>query len=192
MRIAPKYQTRRVRGQDRGGWIALPPLRERQGKLGRLLATRGSMTAALQRHGNTTVRVLSQRLELPNRDETGLLGGLSSGLSDQRRQQLTVREVLLHVESVPWVFAHTLANAPARALLRRVGRRPLATVLFTDPRVHAGGLHYRSLAPRHPLHQHAQRHFAEPLPRRLTARRALFIRGPARLLVTEVFLPAAS
>lgn len=181
MRIPLKHQARRVAGRDAGGWIGLPPLPARRGHLGRLLSTRGSLTAALRAHGITTVTVLRQQQARPNRDERGVLDARAA-----RRRM--VREVLLQVRGEPWVFAHTLANEPAQRLLRRAGRRPLATVLFTDPRVIAGGLYYRQLSATHPLAQRASALLGRPLAG-LPARRALFVRGRARLLVTEVFLP---
>ena len=183
MRIPLQHQARRVRGVDAGGWLALPPLAQRRGALGKLLGTRGSLTAALRQHGTTTVTVLRQAPARAHRDEVGLL--------DPRRQlRLTVREVVLHVHGEPWVFAHTLANLPAQRLLRRAGRRPLATVLFTDPKVIASGLHYRRLPAGHALTKGANAVLSAPTCG-LSARRALFIRGAARLVVTEVFLPQA-
>ena len=195
MRIPLQHQARRVRGVDAGGWVALPPLAQRRGPAGKLLGTRGSLTAALRQYGTTTVTVLRQGLARAHRDEVGLL-------DPRRTLRLMVREVVLHVDGQPWVFAHTLANPPAQRLLRRAGRRPLATVLFTDPKVIASGLHYRRLPADHALMHSAN---AVPAPGDfilpaamtegnpcgtcgLTARRALFIRGAARLVVTEVFL----
>lgn len=69
------------------------------------------------------------------------------------------------------------------------GRRPLATVLFTDPRVRPGPLRYRQLDARHALYRAAIAWCEGAPPHRLTARCALCARGAARLLVTEVFLP---
>lgn len=194
MRIDPKRQARRVRGTDAGGWTSLPPLARRRGAIGQLLGTRGSLTAALRRHGATTVTVLRQRLARAHRDEVGLL-------DPRPHARLMVREVLLRVNGEPWVFAHTLANVPAQRLLRRAGRRPLATVLFTDPKVSAGGLYYRALPFDHALVRKAAVlsspkgiSFGPPTSAarlKLPARRALFVRGAARLVVTEVFLAAA-
>jgi len=97
--------------------------------------------------------------------------------------------VVLRVAGRVAVYAHTVANRAAWKLLRRAGRRPLATVLFADPRIKAGPLYYRQLDARHALHRAAAVWCAGAVPRRLPARRALFTRGAARLLVTEVFLP---
>lgn len=195
MRIPLNHQARRTPGCDAGGWHGLPPLAVRRGRIGRLLNTRGSLTAALRGQGETTVTLLHQHLAHAHRDERGLLDARERGrLQGRLHSRLMVREVLLHVDGAPWVFAHTLANEPARRLLRRAGRRPLATVLFIDPKVSAGNLRYRSLEAGHPLWRKA----AAVLPAltlsttiRLPARRALFVRGAARLVVTEVFLPAA-
>lgn len=178
--------SRRAHGSDAGGWLARPAQvagGERSARLTGLLTEPGSLTAALQRHGRVTVKVLSQAMARPNADERMLL--------DLRAQQLCmVREVVLYVDGQPWVFAHTLANAKAQALLKRAGRRPLATVLFADPRVTAKALYFHRINARHPLRSkittRATRTTHGMAPS--DARRSMFVRGPARLLVTEVFL----
>jgi chorismate--pyruvate lyase len=175
-----KYLARVAHRPDSGGWTALPPFAQRTLRLRRLLGERASLTSALQQHGKTTVSVLRQRLARPDADELRLMR--------IRPQQLRmVREVVLRVGGVPWVFAHTVANAPGQALMRRAGRRPLATVLFADPKVQARTLHYRNIDRRHPLFNAAAK-WGPPAALRFIARRAVFERGAARLLVTEVFL----
>ena len=177
-----KFLTRRACRPDAGGWTALPSMRPRSVRLTRLLAVRASLTAALQRHGVTTVTVLTQRLGIPDADEYRLMQVRS-------KRRMLVREVVLHVAGEPWVFAHTVANPAAARLLRRAGRRPLATVLFADPKVHPQTLHYRNIDRRHPLFAAASSWCADES-LGYSARRAVFTRGSARLLVTEVFLPA--
>ena len=150
-----------------------------------------SLTARLQTFGATKVARVRQCRAVPNRDERWFFG------TSTRRpvnQTLMLREVVLKVDAVSWVFAHTLANAAAMRLLRRAGRNALAVVLFTDPQVNAGSLHYRRVDKRHPLYRAARQWFGDSSERQplcLMARRALFTCGAARLLVTEVFLPPA-
>lgn len=180
MRQALKNRT--TRGRDAGGWLALCTQR---GPARAWLRETGSLTARLQRSGPTAVQLLRQGLRPPQRDERRVLN-LPAG------RVAPVREVVLQVDGRAAVYAHTAANRAALKLLRRAGRRPLATVLFTDPRVTAGLLYYRQLDARHPLHRAAAAWCAGAAPRRLPARRALFARGAARLLVTEVFLPWSS
>lgn len=170
---------RKVRGCDAGGWRAFCG---ESGFLRGWLRESGSLTAHLQRYGATTVQVLRQGLRLPYEDERRVLN-----LADGRA--VPVREVVLRVQGRVAVYAHTAANRAALKLLHRAGRRSLATVLFTDPRVKAGPLHYRRLDARHALYRAAAEWGEGLVPQRLAARRALFTRGAARLLVTEVFLP---
>ena len=189
---------RRAHSLDAGGWVPLLPLDLRPGIGDQLAGQSGlatwlresaSLTARLQRFGSTRVVRVRQSRARPNRDEdwfTGMSGGRRCG------QLVMLREVVLTVDGVPWVFAHTLANAPAMRLLRRAGRNALAVVLFTDPQVSAGPLHYLRVDSRHPLYWAAKGRLDEcsgANPLALMARRALFTRGAARLLVTEVFLP---
>ena len=172
-------RNRRIRGCDTGGWRAFCG---ETGALRAWLRESGSLTACLQRYGETTVQVLRQGLRLPSEDERRVLN-LAAG------HVVPVREVVLRVQGHVAVFAHTAANRAARRRLRRAGRRPLATVLFADPLVKAGPLRYRSLDARHALYRSAAEWGDGIVPQRLAARRALFQRGAARLLVTEVFLP---
>jgi chorismate lyase len=193
-----RRRDRHARSADRGGWLPQPPLNLRPGLAGEVatqlvvqgwLREAGSLTARLRKYGATRVRRVRQTRARPNRDELWFLGS-----PQQRRfdSSIMVREVVLEVDGVPWVFAHTLANAPAVRMLRRAGRNALAAVLFTDPQVFAGCLHYKRVDQRHPLYQSAIRWCGNSgLEDYLTlsGRRALFRRGAARLLVTEVFLP---
>lgn len=169
---------RKRRGTDAGGWLGWAP---RQGARADWLRETGSLTARLQQSGATTVQVLGQGLRRPHRDERRVLHARAGRV-------LPVREVVLRVAGRAAVYAHTAANAAAMRLLRRAGGRPLATVLFTDPRVQAGPLYFRRIDARHPLYRGAAV-WCETPPPRFVARRALFARGAARLLVTEVFLP---
>ena len=188
-----RLRNRKARGRDAGGWLALIGVLScvPSGKPGAepgvaraWLRATGSLTARLQQSGPTTVQLLRQGLFQPPRDERRVLHLPVGGVT-------LVREVVLRVQGRVAVYAHTVANRAALKLLRRAGRRPLATVLFADPRVKAGPLYYRRIDARHPLHRAATAWCGGAVPRRLAARRALFTRGAARLLVTEVFLPWA-
>jgi len=172
-------RNRKSRGRDAGGW---PALCTERGALRAWLRETGSLTARLRLSGLVGVHLLRQGLRRPQHDERRALHLAAGRLAP-------VREVVLQVAGRVAVFAHTAANLAALKLLRRAGRRPLASVLFADPRVKAGPLYYRQLDARHPLHRAAVFWCEGPEPRRLPARRALFVRGAARLLVTEVFLP---
>lgn len=178
---------RKTRGGDAGGWLALGGVlgAECGGMRGApraWLRETGSLTARLQQYGPVTVQLLRQGLHRPQRDERRVLAAAAGRV-------VPLREVLLRISGRVAVYAHTVANRAAWTLLRRAGRRPLATVLFTDPQVTAGPLYFRQLDLRHPLYRAAAAWCEGALPRRLPARRALFARGAARLLVTEVFLP---
>ena len=178
-----RLKNRRARGRDAGGWLALGSAGSgRRHAACAWLRETGSLTARLQQSGPTAVQLLYQGLRRPPRDEWRVLR-LAAG------RVAPVREVVLRVAGDVAVFAHTAANRAAWKLLRRAGRRPLAAVLFTDPRVKAGPLYYRQVDARHPLYRAAAPWCEGVMPRRLPARRALFARGAARLLVTEVFLP---
>lgn len=92
----------------------------------------------------------------------------------------------------PVVFARSVLPksslyGPWRALAS-LGRQPLGTALFAKLHVVRAPLHYRKLAPAHMLYRHATASLATR-PAYLWARRSVFWRGNAPILVTEVFLP---
>lgn len=102
------------------------------------------------------------------------------------------REVLLHSAGQPRVFARSAtaqahARGPWRAL-RGLGQRPLADVLFQAPSVGRSPLQFARLTPQTPLHRQVCQALAQPQGV-LWARRSVFKRRGARLLVMEVFLP---
>lgn len=149
------------------------------------LAHRGSLTRRLQeRCPAFGVRKVGQRLARACRDERAVVGvGATLALT---------REVYLHCGDTPVVFAHTVARRESLrgpwANLRRLGSRPLGAALFADPLVRRAPLRYRRLDRRDELYRRACRALAAR-PARLWARRSLFTRRGAALLVTEVFLP---
>ena len=106
-----------------------------------------------------------------------------------------VREVVLECNGRPAVFAHSVLTRRALhgpwRMVAGLGRRPLGAALFADPRIERHPLHFFRLQRHDVLYQRASRLLDHP-PAVLWARRSLFVLRSARLLVTEVFLPAIS
>jgi chorismate--pyruvate lyase len=131
------------------------------------------------------VEVARERMRLPNEDEYVALGCTI-------RELAFVREVVLHSPGKPVVLAHSITSRRdldgAWRALRGLGTRPLAMMLFTDPRVRRHPFEFARMDRRHPLWKRAARLFGGELPT-LWARRSLFTRRGRPLLVTEVFLP---
>jgi chorismate lyase len=134
------------------------------------------------------VRRLRQTLGVCLKDERAAIGLARPG-------QVREREVLLHCDGRPVVYAHTVVPLCATAydwpFFSSLGERSLGTTLFGDPRVQRGALHYARLRAPHPLARRASA-AAGGLDLRgpLYARRCLYRRRKGLLLVTEVFLPA--
>jgi chorismate--pyruvate lyase len=146
----------------------------------------GSLTAWLQaRYPGFRVRLLCQGWGPAHRDEYPTLGLVSPA-------RVWVREVLLMQGDLPLVYAHSVIARPALrrgfTALRRQGSRPLGATLFADPRIARGPILVAEVDRRHPLWRKAA-HVLPDLPPRLWARRSVFRRGQAKLLVTELFLP---
>ncbi len=156
-------------------------------RLRRWLLDRGSLTRRIQlRCESFRLDMLSQGIAAVHRDEHAAIGL-------RRGARCVVREVSLNCGHLPLVFAHSVvaprALRGAWRMLSGLGTRPLGAALFADPRIRRYPLRYYSLNRRHALHKRACRLLDES-PALLWARRSLFVRRGAPLLVTEVFLPA--
>jgi chorismate--pyruvate lyase len=168
-------------------WLPRPLL---HGPLRAWLTASGSLSERLRNACTAGFRV--QRLSQGRRntwcDERA---ALCLPASDNHGQPM-VREVLLCCGDTPVIFARSIAatahlDGPWRSL-RGLGARPLATMLFADPRISRGELSYCRLDARSPLYRRAALAVAD-LPSDLWARRSVFCQRGSPLLVTEVFLP---
>ena len=147
-----------------------------------------SLTARIRsRCGRFSLRVVSQGKGVVLPDEMAALGV-------HRHASLWQREVLLIADGAPVVFARSLVadtTIPADwHLLRGLGGRPLAAVLFDDPRVARSRLEAARLDARDSRWYHAARATGNADLPALWARRSAFRRNGAPLLITEIFLPA--
>lgn len=114
-----------------------------------------------------------------------------------RRRCVKEREVLLHCDGRPTVYAHSIVPLDATVsdwpFFATLGERALGSTLFGDPHVVRGSMEYARLHALHPLARRARTALGGkdamdgPL---LYARRCLYKRKNGVLLVTEVFLPA--
>ncbi|MFC0397526.1 chorismate--pyruvate lyase family protein [Paraburkholderia rhizosphaerae] len=150
----------------------------------------GSLTAHLRTLGAVAVRVTREAVTVPWADE-------DRALDIAPRAPVWVREVVLSVDGTPFVAAHSVAPVAASAgvwqAIRRLRTRPLAELLYSDSSVARSSLVSRRLTARHPLFRLAAREIDrcnEGNPHTLVARRSVFERHGAPLMVTECMLPA--
>jgi chorismate--pyruvate lyase len=147
----------------------------------------GSLTAHLRKLGEVKVRVTREAVDCAWPDEC-------AALRVGPRTRVWVREVVLEVDGVPFVAAHSIAPlAASRSVwqaMRRLSTRPLAELLYADSTVARSVLVSTRLAPRHPLAVLARRQIDGRAPHALLARRSVFVRHGAPLMVTECMLPA--
>lgn len=151
------------------------------------LTDRASLTAKLVACSERfRIQRLAQRRAVCLADECALIGLLQP-------RKVIERDVLLQCDGRPMVFAHTIvpleANASQWPLFRGLGERSLGTTLFGDPIVVRGALEYARLHAGHPLVRRACAALDTRLQTPLLARRCLYRRRGAVLLVTELFLP---
>jgi len=157
--------------------------------LGRWLAAAGSLSARLAACGELfSVQVVRQgRLPLTEDEAQALaVAGVRTGY---------VREVLLKVDGTTVVFARSV-TAHAHSLgawrsVRGLGNRPLADVLFRRSGIIRQPMQYRQFKPNTGLPRWVQR-LCPGAPASLPARRSVFLRQQAPLLVMEVFLAPPS
>jgi chorismate lyase len=134
----------------------------------------GSLTARLARSGTISVDVLRSGWQPAHPDEALALGLARPG------QRVYVREVRVRRNGQPAVLARS-ATTRAGILgpwqgLRSLGRQPLATLLWSDPRIRRGPFEYTRLPAR------------SPGDKRLPARRSCFWRDGQPLVVLEAFV----
>lgn len=151
------------------------------------LRHRDSLTRLLQAHSDHfRVEPVFQALAAACIDELAIMN-LRWGV------RALVREVYLHCDDVPVVFAHSVVKSAhlqgAWRGLGRLGNQSLGTMLFTNPLIHRTPFEYKQLKPHHPLFARACEQLSDR-PMSLWARRSLFTLQDQPLLVTEVFLPA--
>lgn len=147
----------------------------------------GSLTAHLRTLGAVAVRVTLEAVAMPWADE-------HVALDVAPRAPVWVREVVLSVDGVPFVAAHSIAPLAASVgvwqAMRRLRTRPLAELLYSDSSVARSSLVNRRLTGRHPLYRLAACQLDGAHPQALVARRSVFERHGAPLMVTECMLPA--
>jgi chorismate--pyruvate lyase len=156
----------------------------RRGGLRRWLQAPGSLSARQAATGqHFTVQVLNQGREPLSVDEAYALG-----MPGQRLGY--AREVVLRVDGVPLVFARSVTthadSLGAWRSLRGLGSRPLADVLFRCVGITRQALEFASL-----LRQVCTRGLGatgeDAAQAAFPARRSVFVRRRAALLVMEVF-----
>ncbi len=91
--------------------------------------------------------------------------------------------------ATPLVFAHTILPRfnvrGAWNLFAGLGARPLGEVLFSNPAIARGNLHFKKINSHHSLFDRIAPHTPKRI---LQARRSLFLNHQKGLLVTEIFL----
>lgn len=149
----------------------------------RALFDRGSLTQILRRLGELRVNKRLQDWRVPYLDEQRLLQGKAS------RDLALTREVSLHVNGEPYVFARSILpnltlQGPNR-FLRHWDSRPLGEFLFSHRQCHRSMFQYTRVTGSHAILPD-DLHSAQPL----WGRRSLFYLNQQPLIVAEFYLPA--
>jgi chorismate--pyruvate lyase len=157
-------------------WIPAPPIHS----AARPARQPGSLTARLARSGKVTVDVLASGWQAASADEAGALGLPRAGI------RIYARLVCVRRDSQPAVLARSVTTIKGVRVcwkrLRQLGRQPLATLLWSDPRICRGPFEFAQLPAKDPLAQAIGHTATSP------ARRSTFRRKGAPLVVMEAFI----
>lgn len=166
-----------------------------RGDMRRWIQASGSLSARLAASGRAfSVQVLAQGRQPLSADEATALGALAT-------RSGYAREVLLRVDGEPMVFARSVTahahSVGAWRSVRGLGARPLADVLFKRSGISRKRLAFSQLKRQSPVQRHVAQSWqaatGTSLPAQaMSARRSVFVRRGAALLVMEVFAASAS
>lgn len=154
----------------------------------RWLKRAGALTAGLRLLGELELRVIREATVMPAADER-----IAMQLAGH--QPIHVREICMSINGLDCVVARSTVDMRAWTgswqAIGRLGRRPLADILYNDSRVTRSAFETGRLRNPHPLARLALRHdTSPPNAQAYWARRSLFWRDGHALLVAECFLPA--
>lgn len=150
------------------------------------LLDRGSLTARVKQQAQQSfhVELLAQQNRRPSPEE-------AQALNMHRAAGAIIREVKLHADQRPLVFAHTIIPLASVAgqyrHLLKLGSKPLGAALFSDPNIHRGPVELTCLRPGNLLWQKATANIQAPAA--IWGRRSIFFLAKQPILVCEFFLP---
>lgn len=157
-------------------WTSAPPL----AIAARPLRQPGSLTARLARSGKVTVDVLASGWQAADADEAVALGLARPGM------RIYARLVCVRRNGRPAVLARSVTTIKGVRVcwkrLHHLGRQPLATLLWSDPRISRSPFEFARLATDDPLARAIGLAAATP------ARRSTFRHRGEPLIVMEAFL----
>ncbi len=169
-------------------WVAPVSLENRiSAELYHWLTDTGSLTARLKLQcQHFAVEILTEGIYPLSQDE-------------QEKLQLTenrgfVREVLLKLDGIPWVFARSVMPLSTltgeQACLSQLGNNPLGQILFNSPDMQRSDIEIAEFITQDPVQKLASQ-IASRSRLTLFGRRSRFLLSGKALLVSEIFLPDA-
>ncbi|MFT6898408.1 MAG: chorismate--pyruvate lyase [Paraglaciecola sp.] len=165
-------------------WHGINELSVADATLKNWLLHSGSLTERLQTHcRDFSVCVLTQRQQLATAEE---YQQLDVQLEDQSQSNWQVREVILHGDNQPWVFARSvIPQTLCEQDFAHLGNRPLGQLIFNDDRFKRMPFQFICLQPEKTWLR------ANNLPdaQHLWGRRSVFRYQHLSMMVAEVFLP---
>jgi chorismate--pyruvate lyase len=169
---------------DNALWQGINELSIADPTLKKWLLHSGSLTERLQSHClDFSVQVLTQRQQLATAEEYQQLG---VQLEQQNQKNWQVREVILHGDNQPWVFARSvIPQTLCEQDFAHLGNRPLGQLIFNDNRFKRMPFQFICLQPAKTWLR------ANNLPdaQQLWGRRSVFRYQHLSMMIAEIFLP---
>lgn len=171
---------------DNGSWFNQGQMLIPNSELESWLLNTGSLTQRLQSHcQDFKVQVVSQKQGVASADE---YKQLAAPLASRCATQWQIREVILHGDNQPWVFARSIIpQALCEADFLNLGNKPLGHLIFNDDRFKRQPFQLTCIQANDAF---IGEYGVTPLGK-IWGRRSVFRFQQHAMMVAEVFLPRA-
>ncbi len=147
----------------------------------------GALTAGLRQLGKVKIHILNESPS-PMCEEDKI------ALQQPHTTVIWVREIVMSINDLPCVWARSITPIQASQSvwrgIRHLNTRPLAEILYDDPRIIRSHFEVSRIHPASVLYPALQRYFPEQVHQPHYARRSIFYKNALPLMVTECFLPS--
>lgn len=150
------------------------------------LTRSGALTAGLRQLGQVKIHILNESpSQMSEEDRIALYLSQST--------VIWVREIVMSIDELPCVWARSITPLAASQSvwrgIRHLNTRPLAEILYHDPRIYRGSFSITRIHPASVLYRKLHRYFPHQAQQAHYARRSIFHKNNMPLMVTECFLP---
>ncbi|MDY3331904.1 MAG: chorismate lyase [Pelistega sp.] len=146
----------------------------------------GALTQGLRQLGKVNIVILKETATTLTEEER-------LAIHCPHPEAIWVREILMNINDRPCVWARSITPLTAAQSvwrgIRQLNTRPLAEILYDDTRISRSSFEISRIHPASVLYPALKRYFPEQIRQAHYARRSVFYKDKAPLMVTECFLP---